>query len=46
MTATRQPARSPAPGVIPEPAHVHRDDDATSAASKQADEPGLKAPGT
>ena len=26
MTATKQPGRSPAPGIIPEPAHVHQSD--------------------
>jgi hypothetical protein len=42
MTATNQPDRSPAPGIIPEPAHVH--DDAPTAATKQQDEPRLRAP--
>jgi len=28
MTATSQPDRSPAPGIIPDPVHIHHDDPA------------------
>jgi hypothetical protein len=43
MTATNQPDRSPAPGIIPEPVHVDHDD-APTAATEDQDEPRLKRP--
>jgi hypothetical protein len=33
MTATSQPDRSPAPGIIPDPVHVHDDPGAPTAAT-------------
>ena len=39
MTATNQPDRSPAPGTIPEPVHIHHGD-ALAAATGEQDEPG------
>jgi hypothetical protein len=43
LTATNQPDRSPAPGIIPDPVHVH-DDAAPPAATEQQHEPTVKRP--
>ena len=37
MTAPNQPARSPAPGIIPEPAHIPANANAPTAAGRRAD---------
>ena len=41
MTPTNQPDRSPAPGIIPEPAYVHHHD-TPAAATERHREPSLK----
>jgi hypothetical protein len=35
MTAINEPDRSPAPGIIPDPVHVHDDPGAPTAATQQ-----------
>ena len=39
MTATNQPDRSPAPGIIPEPVHLSRDATPLSAATEKPYDP-------
>ncbi len=44
MTATNQSNRSPAPGIIPDPVHVHDDPAALTAARRGGSKPGRRNP--